>query len=129
MINTNMYEIDFLMTISLCLQKYYLFTIFIQIIVENDVNNYVENFVNNHTKQFPTIRKVDFHIVFIDFFASFPLKHDEKRYKLIIFAPKCRIVDKVFILLIVNKKKLTVIVNNTKPRVDNETSKKSEKKF
>ena len=102
MIITNMYETDFLITFSLCLQKYYLFTIYIKIIVENDVNNYVENFVNNHTKHFQHIVMVDFNLVFHYFFASFPLKHDEKRYKLIIFAPKCRIVDKVFILLIVN---------------------------
>ena len=44
-------------------------------------------------------------------FERFPLFFAEKRYKLINFAPKLRIVDKIHYRLIINKKESTSIVN------------------
>jgi hypothetical protein len=46
---------------------------------------------------------VDIHRVIQGNFATFPPFFAEKRYKLIIFAPKKRIVDKIAERLIMNK--------------------------
>jgi len=45
----------------------------------------------------------DIHRVINKFFISFPQFLNEKRYKLINFAPNCRIVDKYDYLLIINE--------------------------
>ena len=60
---------------------------------------------------------------------SFQQFFDEKRYKLIKFAVKVKIVDNVPIVLIFSKLVLTMAVDNETPRVDNVKTKKNKRKF
>lgn len=56
---------------------------------------------------------------------SFQRFFDGKRYKLINFAPKLEVVDKVQSVLIISQKELTMTVHNNKSRVDNRICKKN----
>ena len=66
--------------------------------VEKAVDNFVENPVDNysiiHQSTDTNQIIVDFHRFIPSIYESFPLKKKKKRYKLINFAPKTRIVDK-----------------------------------
>ena len=59
------------------------------------MDNWVENYINN--KQNKTLQPElrDIHQVILHYFERFPWIFAEKKYKLIIFAPKLEIVDKV----------------------------------
>jgi hypothetical protein len=65
----------------------------------------------------------EIHRVKCKFLESFPRFFDGKRYKLINFAPKIEIVDKLRIARRLNKLALTMGVKTTHPRVDNLSSK------
>ena len=75
----------------------------IQIIVEKPVDNYVENLVYNQQFTIPKPEVVDIHRFIQWLFVSFPQFFAEKRYKLIIFAPKMEIVDKLLYWFIIRK--------------------------
>ena len=67
----------------------------------------------------------DINTLIKDFLRSFQRFFDGKRYKLINFAQKLEVVDKVQSVLIISQKELTMTVHNNKPRVDNRICKKN----
>lgn len=78
----------------------------------------------NHCENYPF---VVIHSVIIKFLVRFPQIFDEKRYKLINFAPKLEIVDKWIIQLIITKKIYTRLLITPSPHVDIQWTKKIEK--
>lgn len=66
----------------------------IQIIVDNYVDNRVDNVLIIHSYPQRHFGYMDIHRFIQLFLATFPRNYDEKRYKLIKFAPKYGIVDK-----------------------------------
>ena len=75
------------------------------------MENPVDNVVNIHRVFLWQYITVEIHRVIKRFSASFPRFLNEKRYKLINFAPDLRIVDKVCERLIINKMDKTVYVD------------------
>ena len=84
----------------------------------------VENVGINSEISNQTVGTEDIHTLIFGFSTSFPPIFDEKKYKLINFAPKTEIVDNCQSSPRLSKLASTVGVDNSKPRVDKLSGKK-----
>ena len=80
--------------------------------VDNYVDKCVENVVGNPQKHPSQVSGRDIHRLILRKKRRFPRFFAEKRYKLIKFAPKKGIVDKLIYHLIIREIELTIIVES-----------------
>ena len=91
--------------------------------VDKPVENHVDNLWIFAQKAVESLEYVDINRLIMGKYSIFQQIFAEKRYKLIIFAPKLKIVDKVLDVLIIRKKESTSGMDNVLSQKNNYFSK------